>query len=215
MAPSRCGMPGGGAIAASDPRDDNPHVMIAGEIERRRRVQTRVGAREGAGRVGRFPGGAKNPRRLGKSVPLNAPRRSAAERARAARTASAGETGGSPIQREGARPACWEEGVDCQVVDGRRRRGGEAKKNRKVARFFPRGGSRRSRAAGRGSDAARARSGWLRTLICMVMSSMRAWLLMASELSKRCADSRLLVRLRVNRPTTPFSFLMLENFRGV
>ena len=91
-------------------------------------------------------------------------------------------------------------------MGGRRRRGGEAKKNRKVARFFPRGGSRRSRAAGRGSDAARARSGWLRTLICMVMSSMRAWLLMASELSKRCADSRLLVRLRVNRPTTPFSF---------
>lgn len=79
-----------------DPRDGDPHVMIAGEIERRRRVETRVG---------RFPGGAKNPRRLGKSVPLNAPRGSAAERARAARTASAGETGGSPIQREGARPA--------------------------------------------------------------------------------------------------------------
>ena len=52
-------------------------------------------------------------------------------------------------------------------------------------------------------------------MICMVMSSMRAWLLMASELSKRCADSRLLVRLRVNRPTTtPFSFLMWANFRG-
>ena len=53
-----------------DPRDGDPHVMIAGEIERRRRVETRVGAREGAGRVGRFPGGAKNPRRLGEKCSI-------------------------------------------------------------------------------------------------------------------------------------------------
>ena len=51
-------------------------------------------------------------------------------------------------------------------------------------------------------------------MICMVMSSMRAWLLMASELSKRCADSRLLVRVARESANHPVLVFWWENFRG-
>ena len=67
--------------------------MIAGEIERSRGVNGVRGAREVASRVDRFSPGAKNPRRLGKKCPMNAPRGWVAEPARAARTASAEDTG--------------------------------------------------------------------------------------------------------------------------
>ena len=85
-----------------------------------------------------------------------------------------------------------------QRVEARRRRGGDVKKpkwwrdweGKKTSR-----GSRRSRLAARISGGGGARSGWIRTLICMVMSSMRAWLLMTSELKMRSLGSRLRVCL--------------------
>ena len=85
-------MASSGEIAATQP-SRRSSGMIAGEIERSRVVNGVRGAREVASRVDRFPPGAKNPRRLGKKCPMNAPRGWAAEPARAARTASAEDTG--------------------------------------------------------------------------------------------------------------------------
>ena len=85
-------MASSGEIAATQP-SRRSSGMIAGEIERSRVVNGVRGAREVASRVDRFPPGAKNPRRLGKKCPMNAPRGWVAEPARAARTASAEDTG--------------------------------------------------------------------------------------------------------------------------
>ena len=85
-------MSSSGEIAATRPSRRSSR-MIAGEIERSRGVNGVRGAREVASRVDRFSRGAKNPRRLGKKCPMNAPRGWAAEPARAARTASAEDTG--------------------------------------------------------------------------------------------------------------------------
>ena len=85
-------MSSSGEIAATRP-SRRSSGMIAGEIERSRGVNGVRGAREVASRVDRFSPGAKNPRRLGKKCPMNAPRGWVAEPARAARTASAEDTG--------------------------------------------------------------------------------------------------------------------------
>ena len=85
-------MSSSGEIAATRPSRRSSR-MIAGEIERSRGVNGVRGAREVASRVDRFSPGAKNPRRLGKKCPMNAPRGWVAEPARAARTASAEDTG--------------------------------------------------------------------------------------------------------------------------
>lgn len=88
------------------------------------------------------------------------------------------------------------EGRVGQRVEVRRRRGGDVKnRNGRLGGKKTSRGSRRSCLAARGSGGGGARSGWIRTLICMVMSSMRAWLLMTSELKMRSLGSRLRVCL--------------------